>query len=317
MVSRSDFDQLLLERVVSEGATLLNDRVTGLEFHPDNLEHPVRVYSEGASRSADMIVAACGLDDGLLSVLEQVSPRQWRYQRPKEYMHSIIIKLPCDERYIEQRLRGEIHAFLLSDLPRIEFGAITPKLDHVLVNIAGSRVRSTDMEDFLLHRKVRPLLPRFNLQQLNYYEGRAPVRHARHVSWDRFVAVGDATGWLRPFKGMGITTAIQTGSTAADVMMERGIDGVALAAYSLRLRYLTEDHYHGRALRRLCRMGMNAGAMDNVIELARTNQELYTILYDTISGQYSYRRIARDLMRSTLFFKMGALTIKRALRPAG
>ncbi|HEX8844936.1 MAG TPA: FAD/NAD(P)-binding protein [Pyrinomonadaceae bacterium] len=317
MVSRSEFDHLLLERAVAEGARVLNDRVTGLEFHPDNPEHPVRVYSEGASHSADMIVAACGLDDGLLSVLEQVSPRRRSYRRPKEYMHSIIVKLPCDERYIEKRLHGEIHAFLLSDLPRIEFGAITPKLDHVLVNIAGRRVRSTDMEDFLLHRQVRPLLPRFNLQQLNYYEGRAPVRHARNVSWDRFVAVGDATGWLRPFKGMGITTAIQTGATAADVMMERGIDGVALEAYGLRLRDLTEDHYHGRALRRLCRTGMSMGVMDGVIELAKTNQDLYTILYDTISGQYSYRRIFRDLLRSTLFFKMSALTIKRALRPAG
>ena len=315
MVSRSEFDHLLLDRAVAEGAQLLNDRVTGLEFHPDNLEHPVRVYSEGASRTADMVVAACGLDDGLLSVLEHVSPPQRRYRRPREYMHSIIVKLPCDERYIESRLHGEIHAFLLSDLLRIEFGAITPKLNHVVVNISGRRVRSTDMEDFLLHREVRPLLPRFNLQQLNYYEGRAPVRHARHVYWDRFVAVGDATGWLRPFKGMGITTAIQTGSSAADVMMERGIDGVALAAYDLRLRYLTEDHYHGRALRRICRMGMNAGVMDEVIELAKTNQELYTILYDTISGQYSYRRIARDLLRSTLVFKMGALTIKRVLRP--
>jgi flavin-dependent dehydrogenase len=317
MVSRSEFDRLLLERAISEGASVLSDRVTGLEFHPDNPEHPVRVYSEGASHSADMVVAACGLDDGLLSVLEQVSPRTHSYRRPREYMHSIIIKLPCDERYIEQRLHGEIHAFLLSDLPRIEFGAITPKLDHVLVNIAGRRVRSTDMEDFLLHRQVRSLLPRFNLQQLNYYEGRAPVRHARNVSWDRFVAVGDATGWLRPFKGMGITTAIQTGVAAADVMLERGIDGVALGAYTLRLRELTEDHYHGRALRRLCRMGMSTGVMDGVIELAKTNQELYTILYDTLSGQHSYRRIARDLMRSTLFFKMGALTIKRVLRPAG
>jgi flavin-dependent dehydrogenase len=317
MVSRSEFDQLLLERAASEGAQVLSDRVTGLEFHPDNPEHPVRVYSEGASHSADMVIAACGLDDGLLSVLEQVSPRQHRYRRPKEYMHSIIIKLPCDERFIKTRLHGEIHAFLLSDLPRIEFGAVTPKLDHVLINIAGGHVRSTDMEDFLLHRKVRSLIPRFNLQRLNYYEGRAPVRHARNVSWDRFVAVGDATGWLRPFKGMGITTAIQTGVAAADVMIERGIDGVALEAYSLRLRELTEDHYHGRALRRLCRMGMTTGVMDGVIELAKTNQELYTILYDTLSGQHSYRRIFRDLLRSTLFFKMGALTIKRVLRPAG
>ncbi|MDT4965819.1 MAG: hypothetical protein QOJ64_556 [Acidobacteriota bacterium] len=317
MVSRSEFDKLLLERAVGDGATVLSDRVTGLEFHPDNPEHPVRVYSEGASHSADMVVAACGLDDGLLSVLEHVSPPQHRFRRPREYMHSIVIKLPCDERYIEQRLHGEIHAFLLSDLPRIEFGAITPKLDHVLINIAGQRVRSTDMEDFLLHRQVRPLLPRFNLQRLNYYEGRAPVRHARNVWWDRFVAVGDATGWLRPFKGMGITTAIQTGAAAADVMIERGIDGVALEAYGLRLRDLTEDHYHGRALRRLCRIGMSTGVMDGVIELARTNHELYTILYDTLSGQHSYRRIARDLARPSLFLKMGAITLKRVLRPAG
>jgi flavin-dependent dehydrogenase len=317
MVSRSEFDQFLLARAVEEGAQVLRDRVTGLEFHPDNLEHPVRVYSEGRSDSADMIVAACGLDDGLLSVLEQASPPERSYRRPAEYMHSIIIKLPCDERYIEKRLGGDIHAFLLSDLPRIEFGAISPKLNHVLVNIAGRRVRSTDMEDFLLHRRVRTLLPRFHLQQLDYYEGRAPVRHARHTSWDRFVAVGDATGWQRPFKGMGITTAIQTGTAAADVMIERGIDGVALEAYARRLRVLTEDHYHGRALRRLCRMGMSTGVMDGVIELARTNKDLYAVLYDTISGQHSYRRIAHDLLRTALVFKMSALTIKRVLRPTG
>ena len=317
MVSRSEFDRLLLERAVADGAQLISDRVTGLEFHPDNPEHPVRVYSEGASRSADMIVAACGLDDGMLSVLEQVSPRRANYERPSEYMHSIIVKLSCDERYIEKRLNGEIHAFLLSDLPRIEFGAITPKQGHVLVNITGRKVRSTDMEDFLLHQRVRTLLPRFSLQQLDYYEGRAPVRHARHVYWDRFVAVGDATGWLRPFKGMGITTAIQTGTAAADVMLERGIDAIALEAYVLRLRILTEDYYHGRLLRRLCRMGMSTGVMDGVIELAKTNEDLYTILYNTISGRHSYRRIAHDLLRTALLWKMSALTLKRVLRPAG
>ncbi|HYO99973.1 MAG TPA: hypothetical protein VER76_07265, partial [Pyrinomonadaceae bacterium] len=91
MVSRSEFDQLLLARAEEAGARVVRDRVTGLEFYPDNLEHPVRVYSEGASRSADMIVAACGLDDGLLSVLEQVSPRPRRYRRPRETMHSIIV----------------------------------------------------------------------------------------------------------------------------------------------------------------------------------------------------------------------------------
>jgi flavin-dependent dehydrogenase len=315
MVSRSEFDQLLLSRAEEAGARLVRDRVTGLEFYPDNLEHPVRVYSEGASRSADMIVAACGLDDGLLSVLEQASPRARRYRRPRETMHSIIVKLPCDERYIERRLHGEIHAFLLRQLPRIEFGAITPKGAHVLVNIMGRRVTSIDMEDFLLHPKVRALLPRFDLQKLDYYEGHAPVRHARNVSWDRFVAVGDATGWLRPFKGAGITTAIQTGIAAADVMLERGIDARALRSYALRSAALTSDHRHGRALRRLSRLGLDLGMIDGIIELAKTNRDLYALLYDIIAGRRDYRRLTGELLHVALLWKMSALALRRVLRP--
>ena len=317
MVSRSEFDKLLLERARAAGAEVVGDRVTGLEFHPENLEHPVRVYSEGESRSADMIVAACGLDDGLLSVLEQVSPPRARYQRPRETMHSIIVRLACDERYVEKRLGGQIHAFLLSDLPRIEFGAITPKQDHVLVNIMGRRVTSIDMEDFLLHRKVRTLLPRFDLQRLDFYEGHAPVRHARHVSWDRFVAVGDATGWLRPFKGMGITTAMQTGIAAADVMLERGIDAIALEAYARRTLELTEDHAHGRLLRRLLHTGMDFRMIDGLIELAKTNRDLYAILYAVISGRGSYRRITHELLRAALLWQVGTLALRRVLRPVG
>jgi flavin-dependent dehydrogenase len=315
MVSRSEFDQLLLERAEEAGARLVRDRVTGLEFYPDNLEHPVRVYSEGASRSADMIVAACGLDDGLLSVLEQASPRAHHYRRPRETMHSIIVKLPCDERYIERRLHGEIHAFLLRSLPRIEFGAITPKGSHVLVNIVGRRVTSIDMEDFLLHAKVRTLLPRFDLQKLDFYEGHAPVRHARNVSWDRFVAVGDATGWLRPFKGAGITTAIQTGIAAADVMLERGIDARALRSYALRSAALTSDHRHGRALRRLSRLGLDFGMIDGIVELAKTNRDLYALLYDIIAGRRDYRRLTHELLGLALLWKMSALALRRVLRP--
>jgi flavin-dependent dehydrogenase len=180
----------------------------------------------------------------------------------------------------------------------------------------GRRVTSIDMENFLLHRKVRTLLPRFNLQQLDYYEGHAPVRHARNVSWDRFVAVGDATGWLRPFKGMGITTAIQTGIAAADVMLERGIDATALEAYARRVRSITDDHMHGRVLRRLLRTGMSLSMIDGLIEQAKTNTDLYAILYDIISGQNSYRRITREMLRTALLWKVSTLALRRVVRPA-
>ena len=110
---------------------------------------------------------------------------------------------------------------------------------------------------------------------------------------------------------------VQTGTAAADVMLERGIDGVALEAYGRTLRVLTEDHRHGRLLRRLCRTGMTMGLMDGLIETARTNPDLYSILYHIISGQNSYRRIAHDLLHAAILWRMGALTIKRVLRPAG
>jgi len=264
-----------------------------------------------------MIVAACGLDDGLLSVLEQISPVARPYRRPRESMHSILVRLPCDERYIEKRLGGLIHAFLLRELPRIEFGAITPKGAHVLVNIMGRRVTSIDMEDFLLHRKVRTLLPRFELNRLDFYEGHAPVSHARNVAWDRFVAVGDATGWLRPFKGMGITTAVQTGIAAADVMLERGIDARALSAYARRMEIITEDHRHGRLLRRLSRVGLEIGVVEGLIDLAKTNRDLYALLYDIISGRRSYRLITHELLRFALLWRVGSLALRRVLRPAG
>jgi hypothetical protein len=98
-------------------------------------------------------------------------------------------------------------------------------------------------------------------------------------------------------------------------MLERGIDAVALEAYRRRLRILTEDHYHGRVLRRLCRMGMSMGVIDGIIEQAKTNEDLYAILYHTISG-HSYRRISRDLLSMATIWKMSALTLKRVLRPS-
>src|SRR2546425_1819733 len=53
---------------------------------------------------------------------------------------------------------------------------------------------------------------------------------ARNVSRDRFGAVADPTGWLRPFKGMGITIPLQTSMATADLRLERGTHGVAVEA---------------------------------------------------------------------------------------
>jgi hypothetical protein len=100
-------------------------------------------------------------------------------------------------------------------------------------------------------------------------------------------------------------------------MFERGIDAQALATYARRMHSLTEDHAHGRLLRRLCRTGMEFGVVDELIELARTNRDLYALLYDIISGRRSYRLITHELLRFALLRKVSVLALRRALRPVG
>jgi hypothetical protein len=100
-------------------------------------------------------------------------------------------------------------------------------------------------------------------------------------------------------------------------MLERGIDAVALEAYARRTSELTEDHAHGRLLRRLLRTGMDFRMIDGLIELAKTNRDLYAILYAVISGRGSYRRITHDLLRAALLWQVGTLALRRVLRPVG
>jgi flavin-dependent dehydrogenase len=116
---------------------------------------------------------------------------------------------------------------------------------------------------------------------------------------------------------MGITTAMQTGIAAADVMLERGIDAVALESYARRTVALTEDHRHGRLLRWLLHTGMDFRMIDGLIELAKTNPDLYAILYAVISGRGSYRRITHELLRAALLWQVGTLALRRVLRPVG
>jgi hypothetical protein len=99
-------------------------------------------------------------------------------------------------------------------------------------------------------------------------------------------------------------------------MLERGIDSRALASDALcACAALTSDHRHGRALRRLSRLGLGFGMSDGVIELAKTDPDLHALLYDIIAGRRDYRRHTRELFHLALLREMSALALRRVLRP--
>ena len=313
-VRRVKFDKFILDEVKKKGIEVIHSRVTDIEFIDKDSRSEVKVYSESGTITADMVVGAFGLDEGSLHMLEDSTRNRGRYVRPRMVMHTFITKVhPDSSQFINDKLGDIIHAFLLSSLPNIEFGAITPKGDHIIVNIAGEHVTSVDLENFLKHPVVSKFLPlaRKNIDQVVSYKGHFPTSPARNPYGDRYITVGDSTGWLRPFKGKGITTAVMTGISAAKTMMNHGISKKGLDAYAAECEYLTKDYPYGTLVRYCSNLAIRTNYYDFLIEYAKKEDRLARIFYDSVSGHRSYKNIIFEQGNLPLFAKLGAKFIGR------
>ncbi|MDT7603225.1 MAG: hypothetical protein QOF61_1222, partial [Acidobacteriota bacterium] len=312
-VERSEFDRFMLERARAAGARVVESRVTGLEFVRGAGLDEVRVYSESEYVRADAVVGAFGLDEAMLSVFEEVTARASHsrrgargFERPSKWLKSYLTAIESSRAFQTEKLGHIVHAFLLPpQCPSIEFGAVTPKGDHVLVNIAGERVTSCDLDEFLRLPEVRKLLPPLDGRTINYYEGRFPSAPARGSFGHRYALVGDATGWLRPFKGKGINTAIITGIRAAEAMLAHGVSRAAFREYRKSCRDLLGDHVYGIMVRRLMLWGARY-LLDPMIDVGKTDPLMYDALFDSVSGHDSYRNIIRRSLHVRLARKVAA-----------
>lgn len=319
-VERAEFDRFLLDQACRLGASLIGSRVTGIEFVRGGGLDEVRVYSESGYERAEAVVGAFGLDEAMLSVFEDVTGRGHAggpgYKRPSKWLKSYLTTIEASARFQMERLGHIVHAFLLPPgCPRIEFGAITPKDDHILVNIAGEHVTSRDLDQFLELPEVQNLLPPFDPASISYYEGRFPSAPSRGAYGHRYALVGDATGWLRPFKGKGINTALVTGLRAGEAMLEHGVSRGALAHYARSCAELLADYRYGVMVRRLMLTGARL-VLDPMIDVGKTDPLMYDALFDSVSGHDSYRNIIRRSFKARLVRKVAVRVVGR-MRKAG
>jgi len=295
-VRRIIFDDYFLEQALKNGIRVIHSRVTGIERDANK----VMIYSESHNIRADAVVGAFGLDDGTARIFE----RETDYRQP-EFLESIVTKIHPGEKFISD-FGTYIHAFLPS-LRDVEFGAITPKGNHISINIAGKRVGADTMDTFLSLENVKRLLPPdefFLNQELKYHKGRFPIRVANGIIGDRYIIIGDAAGMMRPFKGKGIITGILTGMRAAHTMMDTGISKQDLKEFHRKCRDITDDLPYGKALRFLTNLWENWKMMDILLCSAENNQELQKILFYLVSGQKTFKSIYHDDLSKKLAFKM-------------
>lgn len=297
-VRRITFDRYLLDQALQAGVKVSHARVTDVEISPRR----VMVYSDRDNTQADVVIGAFGLDDGACRLFERAAP----YRQP-EFLETIVTKCHPDQPFLEQ-FGNRIHAFLPA-LKAIEFGAVTPKLNHLTINIAGATVTADLMDAFVGSPAVRSILPPgFNLQaaDLDYFKGRFPTRPARHLYGDRYVTIGDAAGLLRPFKGKGITSACLTGIRAAETMMRIGISKKAFDVYYKGCHEVTDDLSYGKVLRWLTLQISDRGLLDSVINLAKENPSLRTALFNCVSAHKPFKAIFEETVTPRLVVRLVA-----------
>lgn len=297
-VRRIQFDDFLLEETRRRGITVVSSRVTDLEFHADR----VNVYSESGNCEADVVIGAFGSDDGTGVVFE----RSTRFKRP-HFLSSIVTKIHPDASYMDA-FGSCIHAFLPS-ARGIEFGAVTPKGNHLTINIAGEDVDSTTMDDFLHSPAPRDILPCLDgphaKGDMVFYKGRFPISQARSFFGDRYAIVGDAAGLVRPFKGKGVNSALQTGIWAAESCLRSGISARAFQYYARACRDITDDLPYGKAMRTVAMVVSKWRLLNHILALAEHDDRLRRALFDAVSAHKSYRSIVRSMLDPRWVATMG------------
>jgi flavin-dependent dehydrogenase len=304
---RIQFDAYMLEAACQRGVEVLSARATDLEFHDNRLV----IYTENMPLEADVVVGAFGLDEGTASIFT----RNVGY-RPPPALSSVVTKYHPGEMGMN-RFGSRIHAFLPA-MPRIEFGAITPKGNHLTINIAGASVDIELMDQFLAKPYVRCALPclenagRYDSQDMRYFKGRFPCGLARNFLGDRFVFVGDAAGLVRAFKGKGVTSAIQTGIRAAHVILHNGISASAFQNYLAANRDIISDMPFGQLMRRFAILASRFGIMHVILRAAERDEGLRQALFDSVSAHRPYWEVIRQAITSNAFRAILAVMIHRS-----
>ncbi|ODS34782.1 MAG: putative geranylgeranyl reductase [Candidatus Scalindua rubra] len=305
-VRRIYFDNYLIHKAKDAGVNVLHSRVTNTDIEPSG----VMVYSENDNRRADVVVGAFGLDEGACKMFETTT----RY-RTAQYLSTILTKFYPEKEEME-KFGNSIHAFLPS-LRGIEFGAITPKIDHLDINIAGSKVNWRWMDNFLLLPQVNKVLPpNFAMQrhELSYSRWQFPTSPAKNLFGDRYVTVGDAAGIIRAFKGKGVNTACITGIRAAEVMMDVGISREAFKDYYDSFSEITGDLPYGKTVRRLATFSAHYGLFSPMVKLAKEDKTFRIALFDSVAGSKMFKRIIFDTLNAHLSWKITKIFISWFLK---
>jgi flavin-dependent dehydrogenase len=290
--SYESFDDFLLRLAAGKGATLIRDRVAGIERSNGR---PLLRTKGGLSNEYDLIVGAVGVNSTTGKLFESLGVGY----RPPKTARTFICEFFLGQEILRAYLGTSMHVFLLN-LPRLEFAALIPKGDYVTVVLMGHEIDTKLVESFLDAPEVKKCFPsRWHMPK--EYCRCYPVINvlgAHKPYADGMVFIGDS-GVSRLYKD-GIGGSYRTAKAAAKTAIFHGISADDFQKYYLpTCRVLSIDNAIGKLVFLITRAIQSLKfARRALVRMASREQEargprrrMSAVLWDTFTGSASYRDV--------------------------
>ncbi len=211
LVTRSNFDNILLQKAEKAGCHLAIEKVMG---YKDRTDH-ISVVTKNCEYQARFLIVSTGCQDMIKNRIQG----PW----PKENMGvCMVTEVDEDDSLIPKRLDSSLDIYF--GVANMGYGWIFPHRGYYSVGIGGLASRLTN---------PRKILIEF-LKANGFSDGQKLHGHFipqggndRRIALGRVLLTGDAAGFVDPFTGEGIYYALRSGQIAAQVIQEASITDVA------------------------------------------------------------------------------------------
>lgn len=300
------FDNHLLELCRKMGASVVIDRVSGVERTADGITLTTK---KELKTKYDLVVGAVGLNRKTLELFESICPSF----KPPGTTKTYISEFQMEPEVIDKYFGNSMHVFLLN-LPNIKFGALIPKGRYVTLVLLGNDINKEIASGFVKSEPVRKLFPKgIELDEITPCKcfPSINVKAAKMAYDDRVVLVGDSSS-SKLYKN-GVGAAYITGKAAANTALFNGISASAFRKYYQPVcSELDRDNLLGKFIFSVTGIIQKSvvlkSAMLGIVvreqDRDRIKRRMSSVLWDTFTGSAPYRDIFLRIMNPLLLISL-------------
>ena len=237
LVTRSKFDDFLLEKAQEAGVDLVTQEVQKFKQIDDHVEILTKEKKIYKSR---FLVISSGYQDNLKDHIQEK-------ERRDEYGLSIVTEIEEDDKHIEDRLHDSLDFYF--DAIDSGYGWIFPHKGYYSVGIWGQASQLNGLRSKMAHFLKR------NGFQGNYrlHGHKSPLGGSnRRIARSRVLLAGDSAGFVDALTGEGIYYALRSGQIAANVISKQDSVDVSRAYIAMCEKEFGEElsyaHWLARSL---------------------------------------------------------------------